>query len=202
MTFLNNKTIGITILIIIVSALSCFAMWDYMREGEFLGKWASVITVISVAVSPIWYFWTRYQDKKDEQDRASRNLYGELKDALEGLDDAKYPDDAVTITYDEKSIFFMNINMNHDIYDSLVSSGKINFLAYDIQQGIQDIFRRIKRHNYYVTLIMELADKENRINKKDLKYCISMEPIERKLSRDIPDMMKKLENDFNIKSIL
>ncbi len=201
MTFLNNKTIGITMLIIIVSVLSYFAMWDYMREGEFLGKWASAITVISVAVSPIWYFWTRYQDKKDEQDRASRNLYGELKDALDGLDDTKYSDDVVTITFNEKSPVFMNRDMNHDIYDSLVSSGKINFLTYELQQGIQDIFRRIKQHNYYVTLVMELSDKENRVNKKALKYCISMESTEDKLLRDIPDMMKKLENDFNIKSI-
>ena len=76
----------------------CLIRWDYIWEGEYLSKWASAITILSVITAAPWYFWKKSQDEKDERNRASRNLYGELKDALdEGLNDEKYPEDANTI---------------------------------------------------------------------------------------------------------
>ena len=194
----HNTVIVFVILIGIAITLIALTNWDYMWQDEFLGKWASVITIISIVASPSGYFWIRYQNKREEQDRASRNLYGELKDALDGLDDQKYSDNAVTITFaKDDPIFFMNREFNHDIYDSLVNSGKINFLTYAVQQGIQDTFRRLKQHNRYISLFMDMTN-DQKDPKKHRMQLQWMESTERKLLKDIPQLMKKLEKDFNL----
>lgn len=199
----TQNMVAILIGISVIIGVICLARWDYMWVDEFLGKWASAITIISVVTAIPWYFWKKRQDEKDERDKISRNLYGELKDGLDGLDDKRYPSNAITITKGNEIIFFMNRDLNHNIYDSLIFSGKINFLTYELQQEVQDIFKRIKDHNYYLKLTMEMEDKmeANEIHPKAYKYLKWMMDSEYKLLKSIPNMMKKLENDFNVKSI-
>ena len=130
MKFFNVQNIvGIIILISLVVVFLCLAKWDYIWEDEYLGKCISVITIISIGIAPAWYFWTQSQNEKAKRKQASKNLHTELIDTLESLDRKKYFDEADSFhTDDNREIFYMNRNFNHDFYDSLIFSGNINFL--------------------------------------------------------------------------
>ena len=71
--------------------LTSLLKWKYMWEGEFLGKWVSIATIISLGMS--LYFWKKRQDSTDERTRASKNVHTELDDALDGLDEKKHAGD-------------------------------------------------------------------------------------------------------------
>ena len=169
-----------------------------------LTNWASVATVIALIVAPVKYFndvkvkeKERIKKEDDERSRISRNLYGELHDALKGLDEKKHEKDFRVLTMkDKEDVYFMNRFFNHDIYDSLINSGKINFLTYELQQEVQDIFTRIKKHNYYLTLTSEITDREKTITESVYSYYELMGNYEKQLLKDIPDMMERLKKDF------
>ena len=102
----------------------------------------AITTVGSIIVSPLVYFRKKSDGEKTERERASSNIYYELQDALKKMDREKLPSDVRYFeTDDGKIVSFMNIFFNHDFYDSLISSGRINFLEHDLQQPIQDIFQ-------------------------------------------------------------
>lgn len=52
----------------------------------------------------------------------------------------------------------MSRKFNHDFYDGLIFSGRINFLRLELQlqqqQQIQNIFCQIKTHNEYLDLVV------------------------------------------------
>lgn len=112
-------------------------MWDYLHIEMVLNNLASIVTILSLGIAPFVYFWKKNLDEKSERKRASENLYIELNDALDGSDASKH-DDLKIIKTKDKKLAFMNRRLNHDFYDSLVSSGKINFLTSELQQPIQD----------------------------------------------------------------
>ena len=94
----------------------------------------------------------------------------------------------------------MNRILNHDFYDSLVFSGKINFLKPDLQQQIQNIFNQIKTHNEYLDLTRKMTvGKQEDFPEDTHEFYIWMDNNEVKLLKDIPIMMKKLKDNFNIK---
>lgn len=202
MKFLNIQNIvGIIILVSLAVIFVCLAKWDYIWEDEYVGKWAAVITILSVGIAPAWYFWTKYQNEKDKRKQASKNLHTELIDTLESLDREKYSDEADSFhTNDGREIFYMNRNFNHDFYDSLIFSGNINFLRPELQQQVQNIFNQIKTHNDYLDLCKKIQDDEGTeaIPEKTYRYYTWMDENEVKLEKDIPIMLKKLEKDFNI----
>ena len=164
----NQAIISIAVgFLLIVLIGSVF--WEYMWEDEFLGKWASIFTIISLISVPIAYLLNQNKIKKvksqkefEERYRTSGNLYGELQDTLEALNRKQYPDDAFSFeTKDGKEYFFMNRTLNHDFYDSLIFSGKINFLRPEVQQHVQNTFHQIKTHNEYVDLVLKMKDEVN-----------------------------------------
>jgi len=78
---------------------------------------ASVATILTVAVSAIKYF----TNKKSETDRASRNLYLEIKDAQDGLDADKSPENLCNAGIDDhtgkrRTVCFMARTLNHGSY--------------------------------------------------------------------------------------
>ena len=85
------------------------------------------------------YFAKRLHSDRMEAQRAATALYAELGDALNALDPRKHPNLRAARIGGE-TIHFTSRLLNHDIYDSLVNSGKITFLEIDIQQHIQDVF--------------------------------------------------------------
>ena len=165
----------------------------------------AITTMGSIIVSPLVYFRKKSDSEKTERERASSNIYYELEDALKKMDHAKLPKDVRYFeTDDGKIVSFMNIFFNHDFYDSLISSGRINFLEHDLQQPIQDIFKIIKKRNEYLELTQKIRlDRPKYFDKqelpKEVHVCylwINHHEIE--LSKSIPIIMKELKPNFNI----
>lgn len=158
---------------------------------------ASIATILSLTLVPLLYFLNWF----DERTRISRNLYGELKDTLDTLESRKHPgypvmkvevetDDGQKHTHTYTNRFF-----NHDVYDSLVSSGKINFLKYELQQIVQNIFKMIKQHNEYLSTIMDVCDHASSKTSLASYYAI-MDEYEQDLMGQIPNILIKLEKEF------
>lgn len=197
-------SIGIIVFLIGVGIFLMFI--PYMWEGEVLNKWASAVTILSLIGVPIAYFTKqdqkekeKNQKEKDERSRASRNLYGELKDAMDGLDETKYNDLQKLSMNGKDDVYFMNRFLNHDVYDSLINSGKINFLKYELQQKVQNIFQQIKKHNQYLKYTAELQDgeKNNDVPESAYRYYELFGNYEKLLLKEIPEIMKKLEEEFD-----
>ena len=172
----------------------------FMVESNILSSIASVATIITVIISAYKYF----KEKNDEKTRASRNLYLELEDTLKSLDDANFPDDfyhtEIATRGRKKTVYFMNRSLNHDFYDSLIASGKINFLEPSLQQPVQAIFKRIKMHNEFLSTTRSMRDQqqEGPMQENVHTYYEWMDKSEVSLKREIPRMMKELEDHFKI----
>ena len=205
---LRDQRIAAGLFIGFIIIVVCFlTQWNYMQEGEIIGKWASVANILSLVVAIPFYFWKKWKSDNDKKNRASKNLYGELNDALDGLDRKKHHSSVIVVAYtidEEKSeksssknevIVFINRFLNHDIYDSLIYSGEINFLTYKVQQESQDIFKRIKDHNYYLRYIHKIMNNDNDI-KKLIDSCKWLQQNDSKILKTIPNLMKKLKEDF------
>ena len=167
-------------------------------ENNMLGSMAAVATIITVLVSAYKHF----KDKYNEKMRASQNLYFELGDTLRSLDYDKSPEDFGHVDVvgrpEMKTLYFMSKSLNHDFYDSLIFSGRINFLDPDLQQPIQNIFKRIKMHNEFLAITKRMRDQhaDDSVPKQAYQYYEWMNEHEVYLNRDIPDMMKKLQQHF------
>ena len=182
-----------------------------MWTDDFLGKWASLITILSVVGIPVAYFSNQIkkenekkQEESNERNRASRNLFVELNDTLDALDETKY-NDLKRAKIGDDEFYFMNRALNHDFYDSLIFSGKINFLKPELQQPIQDIFQRIKDHNFYIRKIRNLEDDaklDEDVTYKSLRYYKILNDDEIRLLEGIPKMKNKLKEEFQIDEII
>lgn len=166
-----------------------------------LENWASLVTIASLVIAPIFYFMQRWHGDNSERKRASKNLYVELDDALDGLDAKKHDDLKQVFLGDENDVYFMNRSLNHDFYDSLVSSGKINFLKPELQQPLQDAFQRIKDHNFYIRKIRDIEDSSGigeDVGPKTARYYKILGKIEIMLIDDIPKIKEKLKEEFKL----
>ena len=125
-----------------------------------------------------------------------------MNDALDGLDVEKHGDDFRKVCLQNKQeVYFMNRALNHDFYDSLIFSGKINFLPTTIQQPAQDTFQKIKDHNSLIRKIRDMEDDANMdedISKKTDRYYEMLSKVEEELLDNIPTVKEKLEEEFNI----
>ena len=95
----------------------------------------------------------------------------------------------------------MNRMLNHDFYDSLVFSGKINFLTTDIRQKTQDMFQLIKDHNSFIRSIRDIEDRAGLgedIRPKTMVYYKALSRVEGDLLAEscIPPLKTKLEKEF------
>lgn len=177
-------------------ALLIYAEFGY--GNGYATKLLPVVAVFSISVSPIFYFWKKYDDERRERKRASENIYTELADMEKALDDS---DSFRVAKYDEATYFFVNKMFNHDFYDSLIFSGKINFLPTKLQQQIQDAFQKIKDHNLYIQKIRDLEDSfatREQIKSRLQKYYEGLEVRERMLVKDIPRIKQALRNEFKM----
>lgn len=84
--------------------------------------------------------------------------------------------------------------------DSLIASGKINFLEPSLQQPVQAIFKRIKMHNEFLSTTRSMRDQqqEGPMQENVHTYYEWMDKSEVSLKREIPRMMKELEDHFKI----
>lgn len=189
------------VVVVSISTVVLIGLVASLGIAELIGLVASIATIDAVLGSAIKYF--RY--KNAETDRASKNLYLELEDALKSLDADSFLDDVYNTKItdrdgSEKKVYFMARSLNHDFYDSLIHSGKINFLDPSLQQPIQDIFKRIKMHNQYVDIVLGMAeDRDGLVPPKAYKYCVWMEDAEKRLQKELPKTLQSLQAHFKMK---
>ncbi len=184
-----------------------FIIWPNILDGDPLGPWASLVTILSLVIVPITYFYKQYEKRKqlEQQEyqkkyRTAHSMYREIWDALEAIKGDKYPENLLDAKFDDKKFTFTCRLLNHDVYDSLVYSGGILFLDYELQQQIQDIFNRIKYHNHHLKqLLDELKDAKTTNTVR--KHCMELDNSERLMLKDIPRIMVKLEKRFGLKSL-
>jgi hypothetical protein len=170
----------------------------FTMENHTLTNLSSLGSVLTLGIAPAIYFWKKDKDKKFERQQASSGLYLELKDTVNSLKyeghenefynvDIKIPIKEKGEFIEEKEItaYFMNRDLNHDFYDSLVFSGKITFLELNLQQQIQDTFKRIKKHNEYLLITKQMGeeDETNPIPKKSFAYYNLLDKDERQLKK-------------------
>lgn len=165
---------------------------------QAIGNLASIATMSAVIYSVIRYFQNRDKDRK----QASKNLYLELKDTLNSLDGQKHKSDSYSVGIkNEKGenveVYFINRDFNHDVYDSMVFSGRINLLEPELQQPIQDIFKRIKMHNKFLAATREMGTLDDPVPKESHPYYEWMDKNEIRLKDEIEDMLEKLRGSFN-----
>lgn len=104
---------------------------------------------------------------------------------------------------DGEKYYFVNRMLNHDFYDSLVFSGKINFLPTRIQQQTQDVFQLIKDHNSFIRNIRDIEDNVGSakdISSKTKRYyeALHRAKVELLAERGIPSLKTKLKKEFKI----
>ena len=160
---------------------------------ELIASW---VTIISLPIAVPAYFIQRYYDEHSEKKRATNNLCRELQDTLEGLNMKLHKEDLISFKVPNgKTFFHINRTLNHDFYDSLVFSGKINFLQPELQQSVQNVFNQIKMHNEYTDFIRKNIEKHpnNIFPKYMYKYFEWLQNNETKLLNVIPIIIKKLE---------
>ncbi len=197
--------IKIILVPIIVSILVITPIAVLDVDNSTVYRIAAIITILSVIISPSMYFLQRrdsekmISDKEErEKKRASSNICRELQNTLDGLDRSKHHDRAMHFeTKSGENVFFMNRVLNHHFYDSLIFSGKINFLEPDLQQPIQDIFKVIKKHNEYLELTEKIRrEKQELFPEETYDYYIWMDEHEKGLLEHIPIVIEKLESKF------
>ena len=166
------------------------------------GLVASVATITTVLISAHTYF----AQKNAETARASKNLYLELKNTLLSIDPESHPAEFYHVHITDlggnnKTVYFMGRSLNHDFYDSLIYSGKINFLDPTLQQRVQDIFKRIKLHNQYADMVFQMTERNNGdVPYTAYKYCVWMDNSEKYLQQELPKILESLGSYFNLNS--
>ena len=170
--------------------------WEDLPERDLV-KVASIVTILSLVVTPSFYFTRKWHESHAERSRASQNLYIELEDTRDGLDTTKSNDLKKVRLGKCEEVYFMNRMFNHDFYDSLVFSGKINFVTPKLQQRIQDVFHNIKDHNYCLHKIRELEDEGSGGDAAEAaRYYRKLSNIDNALLDLIPKIMDKLKSEY------
>lgn len=179
-------------------------IWDSLQStftgDRALSNLASLFTVGVIIIAPITFVVKRWLNKKTERAEVSKSLHEELKDALEALD-GTVGRQVMEIEVDGIKKYYTLTFMNYDMYDSLIFSGKIQALNYDLQQKIQDVFRRIKGHKEYLKYTAQLRDNaklyEKNMDETTNPYYALIANYESELEELIPEVMKELEKNFS-----
>lgn len=187
--------LGIDVCAMVLNMLQSTFTGDYA-----LSNLASLFTVAAIIIAPIAFFTKRWLNKKTERAEVSKSLHEELKDALEALDGTAGRQVMEIEVGGDKKYYTLTF-MNYDMYDSLIFSGKIQALNHDLQQKIQDIFRRIKGHQEYFKYATQLSDNAKlagkNMDKTTISYYELLATYETELEQLIPDVMKELEKNFS-----
>ena len=182
-------------------------MLDHMINffGLSIEQIVHIITVFSLSISPAVYFYKKHHEKNMEKKQASRNLYEELNDARLTLHGDREVIKKI-LDYGKEYEMYC-VFLNHDVYDSLIFSGKFNFLNYKLQQSIQDIFSKIKDRNTYIQKLVDYEDfismKKNtkeELKASQQKYAHRIVTMDKYLLIDLPKIMNELHSEFKIKT--
>lgn len=185
--------------------------------GAVIGAFASLMVVrvlvhgTSEVTAPIYailgfvgaltvYFVKKGYDEGGERKRISENLHAELEDTIDALDFKRHEGDVTGLKGDGGMFPFMNRMFNHDVYGSMIHSGKIGILKSDMQQSLQDVFQTIKDHNRRIENIGSVEDGSREgedITAKVRKYYKMLHDYEKELPEEIRKLQKKLKSEFD-----
>jgi len=178
-------------------------IWDSLQSiisgDNALNDLAAIFTIGIIIIAPLTFLIKRWFNRRAERADVSKSLHGELKDALDALDGTSKRQ-VMEIEIGGIKKYYTLAFMNYDMYDSLIFSGRIQSINHNLQQKIQDIFRRVKGHKEYLKLTMQLRDTAA-INDKDITnitdpyYCLIAD-YESELEEMIPPVMEELEKNF------
>ena len=189
-------TAGAMAVVIAIMATVSAHYWDYVWCSDCLAEWASLVTIFSLGIAPFWYLLKREVDKRTEMTTISTGLYLELADARDGLDEDRHDDLMAVRMSDGTSAFFMNRMFNHNMYDSLIYSGRINAVRAELQQQAQDVFQLIKDHN---AALRRMRDFENsKGGDLDEEHYRHLDKTDSNLRRRIPALMVVLKREYRI----
>ncbi len=167
-----------------------------VMEDNLLFTVAAWVAILTVPTSAVYYF----SNKDSHRRRTSKSLYIELEDTLKSLDHEKHEKESYNVEITnakggKETVFFMNRILNHDIYDSLIFSGWINFLEPKLQQMVQDTFKRIKTHNKHLEAVGDIQnDQLDEIPQNSIStYFEWMSNNEFRLKKEIPEIMENLK---------
>ena len=171
--------------------------WAALPEKD-LGKVAAIVTILSLVITPVLYFVKRWYESQAERRRVSQNFYLELGDTRDVLDTEKSGDLRVVRLSSDETVYFMNRKLNHDFYDSLVFSGKINFVKPELQQRVQDVFHHIKDHNFCLHRIHELEDLTSGNTTNILEYYRMLGEADYLLRTRIPELVDEFKSEYGV----
>lgn len=157
---------------------------------------AALVTIASLTVSPSTYFLKKRYDRRAERRQATTNVWLELEYDLKSLDRATFGRDLVSVDVEGSVARFMNRDLNHDIYDSLASSGNLNFLEPGLQQMVQFVFRMIKMHNVYTDIVTRELSRGGECTKDMASMCKWLEWSEAVMRDNIPELMESLKKSL------
>ena len=179
--------------------LGDWAASTFAVENHILTNIASVLTAGALIITPLTYVIKKWWTNKTDKEEVSQSLYAELKNGLEALN-GTVKRQVMEIEIKDVKKYYTLTFMNYDMYDSSIFSGKIQTLNHDLQQEIQDIFRRIKGHQEYLKYTAQLRDgaklQKTDINETTNPYYELIANYESELEDLIPKAMKKLEKNF------
>jgi len=113
----------------------------------------------------------------------TKKIYDELKDGIESLD-GTLPRKTRQHEINGKRIIYKHIYMNHNTFDGYVNSGEFNQINHELQQPLQDIYKKIEIHDEYV--------KKCESDPVDDNDVLTLNQYEKELKKEIPSMMENL----------
>ena len=183
----------------LVAVASIVVFWSCVDSAVWncstVEKIAAVVTISSLMLSPGYYFVKRWHSDKTKGERAATAVYMEMVDAHSSLDTGKHQELRVVELPDQTKAHFMSRLLNHDIYDSLVSSGKITFIAAGLQQDIQDVFQHVKDHNALLRKVRKMQETGGE-HPRALHLYRSLGDSDDALRRSLPKAMRKIEAEY------
>ena len=159
------------------------------------GLAASVAAILTVAVSAV----THFKHKEIEESRAPAGLHRELN-APTGSDAKAYPENFNTDIGDRMGnggkAYFVARSPSRDFHGSLISE-KINFPDPLLQQRVQEVFKRIKRHNAYSDAVVEMArQNDNVVPVRAYGYCERTENTAKCPQKELPKTLRGFQVRF------
>lgn len=195
----HTAVIAVAVIAALVVAPTAY-LWDYLREGEYLSKLASLVTIYSLGITPPGYFLKKKLDAMRERQTASIGIIAELASARDGLDDKKYGDLKIATLDDGQKIHFMNRMLNHGTYDSLVMSGKMIVINPCLQQPIHDIFKIIIDRNRFLQKIRSMEETGDR-RLFSYRYYRQLGSAEDMLLDRIPPLLDLLRKESGLSRV-
>lgn len=193
----SKTTVGAVVAVVALIAATSMHYREYLLCSDCLDEWASLVTLFSLGIAPLWYLLRKELDRRSEIMTVSTGLYLELADTRDGLDDDRHGNLKAVELADGTKIRFMNRMFSHDIYDSLIHSGRIHAIRAEFQQQIQDVFRLIKYHN---AILRSMRDIE--VTAKDAgihaRYYKELDRTDSTLRMRVPALMDVLKRAYRI----